>query len=332
MTTRSGSDGRSYLANLCDDVHVYRMLEKDLLKLYLYEVGKFKVLSEEKEKSLAKLICKEHSERARNEMVECNLRLAVMIARRYRGRGLEYLDLIQEANIGLITAVDKFDPSFDNRFATYAIWWLKKSISSALYNKARTIRAPAHTVEFWNQIGHTSILLLQKLGREPTSAEIAESLSCPIKDIEHALRKMMMTTVYTGDLISEDKKDDNISIAEFGHSESLTPEQIAIAKDEFKEACQYLKDFILQLKSIKRNRDVDIFKMYYGLYENDLEGLTLEEIGQKFSITRQRADQIIGQIFIKLKKSKVNGKLWLESLITKIKLLENLTSEAISFG
>lgn len=323
------SKTKSNIEKFFDDVNEV-LWSKDPLNVYMEEVGKFSIPSREEEFQLAKLIYEKFDEGARNELVERNLRLVVMVARRYRNRGLEYLDLIQEGNIGLITAADKFNPNLGNKYATYAMWWLKQSITRALFNYAQTIRIPVHVLAFWNKVMAVSARLVQELGHEPLSDEIAARLECSVEKVEESLHRMKMTTVYTDDLIMEDGEENHgQSLLNIVPSQNLTPEQIIMAREELRLSSQNIRQMLLKLKSLS-SRDRTIFRLYYGL-GNHLEGITYNEISKKFGITKQRVDQIIKKCLIRIRSTRADAQAWLEGEIEKIKLLENITGEVASF-
>ena len=308
---------------------------RDPMSVYMEEVGRFDVPSREEELELAKLIYEQSDEAARNKLVERNLRFAVMVARRYRNRGLEYLDLIQEGNIGLITAADKFNPNLGNKYTTYAMWWVKQWIVRVIFNDAQTIRVPIHTREFWNKIMATSARLIQKLSREPLHSEIATCLKCSAEEVGKALYQMNMTKIYTDDLIQEnDEGGMGLSLFDIIPSQTLNPEQISIAQEELQTSYQNVRQAFTKLNSFSpwvSPRDREIFRLYWG-YDNHFDGITYDEIGKRFDITRQRVEQIIKRCLIKIGGARTDTQLRLEKEIEKIKLLESVTGETVSFN
>jgi RNA polymerase primary sigma factor len=259
----------------------------DSLRLHLHSIGRRRLLTASEEISLAKRIeCGDAA--AKQHMIEANLRLVVSTAKRYVGRGLPLLDLIQEGSLGLIRAVEKFDHRRGFKFSTYAIWWIRQAITRAIADKARTIRLPVHMAERINKLVSTERELVQQLGREPTAAEIAKALERPIGEIKE-MRRIAQAPVSLARPVGED--DD----AELGDliedEECVSPPEQAIdnmRREGLNRALAWLSD-----------RERDIVAMRYGL--DDGEPRKLEEVGQAFGITRERVRQIEMHALRKLK-------------------------------
>lgn len=267
----------------------------DPIKTYLRDIGKHQLLTAEEEMELARRIL-DGDQTAKDKMAETNLRLVVSIARKYLGRGMPLLDLIQEGNIGLMKAVDKFDYTKGFRFSTYATWWIRQSITRALADQARTIRIPVHMVETINRLSRTTRELEQKLGRDPTQAELAEAMNMPIEKIEE-VQRIAQDPVSLEMPVGE---EDDSHLGDFIEDEKTkSPSDLAeqsLLKARFKEILDMLTP-----------RESMVIRMRYGL-ENG-HPRTLEEVGNEFGVTRERIRQIECKALRKLHQPKYAVKL-----------------------
>ena len=259
----------------------------DPVRMYLKEIGQIKLLSAEEEVELAKRIS-EGDQAAKNKLTEANLRLVVSIAKKYSGRGLHILDLIQEGNTGLIRAVDKFDWTKGNKFSTYATWWIRQAITRAIADQARTIRVPVHMVEVINKATRCNRKLVQELGREPTVEEIAAELGLPVEKIIEANR----TAADTLSLDTPVGDEEDTSIGSFVEDERTPGPADATSNALLAEA---LKDILGTLTE----READVLRMRFGMYDGRTH--TLEEVGQIFGVTRERIRQIENKAIRKLR-------------------------------
>ena len=259
----------------------------DPVRMYLKEIGQVKLLTAEEEVELAKKIS-EGDQAAKNKLTEANLRLVVSIAKKYSGRGLHILDLIQEGNTGLIRAVDKFDWTKGNKFSTYATWWIRQAITRAIADQARTIRVPVHMVEVINKATRCNRKLVQELGREPTVEEIAAELGLPVEKIIEANR----TAADTLSLDTPVGDEEDTSIGSFVEDERTPGPADATSNALLAEA---LKDILDTLTE----READVLKMRFGMYDGRTH--TLEEVGQIFGVTRERIRQIENKAIRKLR-------------------------------
>ena len=250
----------------------------DPVRMYLKEIGQVKLLSAEEEVDLAKRVS-EGDQEAKNKLTEANLRLVVSIAKKYSGRGLHILDLIQEGNTGLIRAVDKFDWTKGNKFSTYATWWIRQAITRAIADQARTIRVPVHMVEVINKATRCNRKLVQELGREPTMEEIAAELNLPVEKIIEANR----TAADTLSLDTPVGDEEDTSIGSFVEDERTPGPADATSNALLAEA---LKEILGTLTE----READVLRMRFGMYDGRTH--TLEEVGQIFGVTRERIRQI----------------------------------------
>lgn len=322
---------RSRLEEMLEKVHEDTPPEEILLHLYLKDVKRFRLLRPEEERTLAKTVFENRDNGSRNAFALHNLRLVLAIARRYGGRGLEYLDLIQEGNCGLLHAVDHFDYRKGFRFSTYASWGIRQAIVLALTNYAQTIRVPVNMREFWNQLMRASQILLQQSGREPTPEEIAEAVSERVEKVKWALQHMrMLTTPYLEELLGADQDEDTPGWEERVESPELGPEQLLIAKEELRLTCKRIKDVLSRVSSsdLWMKTWEHVFRMRYGL-DGTLEPKTLEEIGQAIHRTRERVRQILQSFWDKLYRlgmRKVSDE-WLLNEVDRIRQLEALTGE-----
>ena len=270
----------------------------DSVRLYLREIGKIPLLSLEEEQELAQKIV-EGDEKAKEKMVEANMRLVVSIAKRYSGRGLDFLDLIQEGNTGLLRAVDKFDPEKGFKFSTYATWWIRQAITRAIADQARTIRIPVHMVETINKVLRTTRKLTTELNREPTTEEIAKELDMEVEKIEYVMRiKQDIASLDAS--VGRDGDDDDSVLGDFVEDEErVSPEDSA--------ATQILKEQLASIIATLSDREQKIIKMRFGI--GGERPHTLEEVGVEFSVTRERIRQIEAKALSKLRKHKDTKKL-----------------------
>ncbi|HCI64951.1 MAG TPA: RNA polymerase sigma factor RpoD, partial [Clostridiales bacterium] len=250
----------------------------DPVRMYLKEIGQVKLLSAEEEVELAKRVS-EGDQAAKNKLTEANLRLVVSIAKKYSGRGLHILDLIQEGNTGLIRAVDKFDWTKGNKFSTYATWWIRQAITRAIADQARTIRVPVHMVEVINKATRCNRKLVQELGREPTVEEIAKELNLPVEKIIEANR----TAADTLSLDTPVGDEEDTSIGSFVEDERTPGPADATSNALLAEALKEILDTLTE-------READVLRMRFGMYDGRTH--TLEEVGQIFGVTRERIRQI----------------------------------------
>ena len=259
----------------------------DPVRMYLKEIGQVKLLSAEEEVELAKHIA-EGDQEAKNKLTEANLRLVVSIAKKYSGRGLHILDLIQEGNTGLIRAVDKFDWTKGNKFSTYATWWIRQAITRAIADQARTIRVPVHMVEVINKATRCNRKLVQELGREPTVEEIAAELGLPVEKIIEANR----TAADTLSLDTPVGDEEDTSIGSFVPDDMTPGPADATSNALLAEALKEILDTLTE-------READVLRMRFGMYDGRTH--TLEEVGQIFGVTRERIRQIENKAIRKLR-------------------------------
>ena len=259
----------------------------DPVRMYLKEIGQVKLLTADEEQELGRKIS-EGDEKAKAKLIEANLRLVVSIAKKYSGRGLHILDLIQEGNTGLIRAVDKFDYERGNKFSTYATWWIRQAITRALADQARTIRVPVHMVEVINKATRCNRKLVQELGREPTLEEIAAELNLPIEKIIEANRT-------AADTISLDMPvgdEEDTTIGSFVEDDNTPGPADATSNTLLSEA-------LAEILSTLTEREADVLRMRFGMYDGRTH--TLEEVGQIFGVTRERIRQIENKAIRKLR-------------------------------
>ena len=280
----------------------YDEVADDSVKLYLREIGKIPLLSQEEEFELAQKIIngnEKEKKRAKDKMAESNMRLVVSIAKRYSGRGLDFLDLIQEGNTGLLRAVEKFDPDKGFKFSTYATWWIRQAITRAIADQARTIRIPVHMVETINKVLRTQRRLAQELNREPTTEEIGKAMDMDADKIEYVM-KIKQDIASLDASVGRDGEDDDSSLGDFIEDEDrVSPEDSA--------ATQLLKEQIAEILSTLTDREQKIIKMRFGIGGG--KSHTLEEVGAEFSVTRERIRQIEAKALAKLRKNKDTKKL-----------------------
>jgi RNA polymerase primary sigma factor len=258
----------------------------DSLRLYLRSIGRVPLLSAEEEVCLAKRI-ERGDVAAKQHMVEANLRLVVSIAKGYVGRGLTFLDLIQEGSLGLIRAVEKFDHRKGYKFSTYATWWIRQAVTRAIADKGRTIRIPVHMVERLNRVIHTERLLIQRLGREPTNAEIAAELEFSTKEVREVMR-MAQQPVSLEKPVGE---EEDSALADFLQDDA--------AESPFEVASEALRrENVVRVLSALPRREREVIEMRYGIVGGRQR--TLEEVGRAFNITRERVRQIENRTLKKL--------------------------------
>ncbi len=275
----------SYLDDVADDS----------VRLYLREIGKIPLLNAEEELALAQKVVA-GDKRAKDKMAEANMRLVVSIAKRYVGRGLDLLDLIQEGNTGLLRAVEKFDPDKGFKFSTYATWWIRQAITRAIADQARTIRIPVHMVETINKLLRTQRRLTQDLNREPTNEEIAEAMELDVEKVEHIMK--IKQDISSLDASVRDDEEDSVLQDFIEDEDTVTPEESATG--------QLLKEQVKDLLGSLSEREQKILRLRFGL--EDGKQHTLEEVGQEFSVTRERIRQIEAKALAKLKKHKDSRK------------------------
>lgn len=259
----------------------------DPVRMYLKEIGQIPLLTAEEEQELARRVVA-GDQTAKNKLTEANLRLVVSIAKKYSGRGLHILDLIQEGNTGLIRAVDKFDYTKGNKFSTYATWWIRQAITRAIADQARTIRVPVHMVEVINKATRCNRKLVQELGREPTLEEIADELNLPIEKIIEANR----TAADTLSLDTPVGDEEDTTIGSFVEDDNTPGPADATSNALLAEA---LSDILNTLTE----READVLRLRFGMYDGKTH--TLEEVGQIFGVTRERIRQIENKAIRKLR-------------------------------
>ena len=267
----------------------------DPVRMYLREIGRVPLLTFDQELALAKRILN-GDEEAKKELAESNLRLVVSIAKKYVGRGMLFLDLIQEGNMGLIKAVEKFDYTKGFKFSTYATWWIRQAITRAIADQARTIRIPVHMVETINKLIRTSRHLLQQLGREPTPEEIAEEMEIPVEKVME-IQKIAQDPVSLETPIGE---EDDSHLGDFiQDDDSPAPHDSA--------AYTLLKEQLEEVMNTLTPREAKVLKLRFGL--EDGKARTLEEVGREFEVTRERIRQIEARALRKLRHPSRSKKL-----------------------
>jgi RNA polymerase primary sigma factor len=273
----------------------FKEIANDSIRLYLCEIGRVKLLTAKEEVDLARRIAK-GDQSAKSKLAEANLRLVVSIAKKYIGRGLSFLDLIQEGNIGLFRAVEKFDPNRGFKFSTYATWWIRQAITRAIADQARTIRIPVHMVETINKLTHAQRRLVQELGREPLVEELAAEMDMDVKKVRHIMK-------ISQDIVSLEAPvgtEEDSKLGDFiEDDEALSPSESTnrqLIKENIHEMLQYLSP-----------RERKIIEMRFGL--KDGVGHTLEEVGKEFHVTRERIRQIEAKVLQKLKEHPTSVKI-----------------------
>ena len=274
-------------------------ISDDSVRLYLREIGKIPLLNAEEEMELAHRVI-QGDKRAKDKMAEANMRLVVSIAKRYSGRGLDFLDLIQEGNTGLLRAVEKFDPDKGFKFSTYATWWIRQAITRAIADQARTIRIPVHMVETINKLLRTQRRMTQELNREPTIEELSKELDMEPEKIEYVMKiKQDISSLDAG--VGRDGDEEDSVLGDFIEDEdTVSPEESATN--------QLLKEQVNDVLSSLSDREQKIVRMRFGL--DNGKSHTLEEVGQEFAVTRERIRQIEAKALAKLRKHKDAKKLY----------------------
>lgn len=268
---------------------------EDPVRMYLKEIGKVPLLTSDEEVELARRMA-DGDEEAKKRLTEANLRLVVSIAKRYVGRGMQFLDLIQEGNLGLIKAVDKFDYEKGFKFSTYATWWIRQAITRALADQARTIRIPVHMVETINKVSRTSRQLLQELGREPQPEEIAKEMKMPVERVREIMKISQEPVSLETPIGEEDDshlgdfiQDDHVMVPVDAATQTLLREQLDEAMDTLTD------------------REQKVLRLRFGL--DDGRARTLEEVGKEFDVTRERIRQIEAKALRKLRHPSRSRKL-----------------------
>lgn len=268
-------------------LHSERGSAEDPVRMYLKEIGRIPLLSSEEEIELAKRM-EMGDEEAKKKLSEANLRLTVSIAKRYSGRGMQFLDLIQEGNLGLIKAVEKFDYRKGYKFSTYATWWIRQSITRAIADQARTIRIPVHMVETMNRVNRTSRRLLQEYGREPTPEEIAVTMNLPVERILE-VSKISQEPVSLETPIGE---EEDSHLGDF-----IQDEYVPVPSEE--AAHTLLREQLEEVMDTLSDREQKVLALRFGL--EDGKPHTLEEVGRDFQVTRERIRQIEAKALRKLR-------------------------------
>ncbi|MBU0667727.1 RNA polymerase sigma factor RpoD [Patescibacteria group bacterium] len=272
-----------------------REIANDSIRLYLCEIGKVPLLTAKEEVDLARRI-KKGDQTAKKQLAEANLRLVVSIAKKYIGRGLSFLDLIQEGNIGLFRAVEKFDPDRGFKFSTYATWWIRQAITRAIADQARTIRIPVHMVETINKLTHAQRRLVQELGREPLVEELAAEMDMDDKKVRHILKISQDIVSLEAPVGTEEDSKLGDFIEDDDAQSPLEATNRQLIKENIHEMLHYLSA-----------RERKIIEMRFGL--NDGVGHTLEEVGHEFGVTRERIRQIEAKVLQKMKEHPTSVKI-----------------------
>ena len=260
----------------------------DSVKMYLRDIGKYPLLTREEEIDLAKRI-EQGDKAARDKLINCNLRLVVSIAKKYMNRGLQFLDLIQEGNVGLMKAVDKFDYNRELKFSTYATWWIRQGIQRAISDQGRLIRIPVHMGDIISKLAKVTRQLVQEKGREPTTAELAERLDMPEEKILYIQRISQDPVSFETPVGQE---DDSYLGDFLEDTNSLSPSEVAENK--------MLKELLLKVLSTLTPREQKVIRLRYGI--DDGRQRTLEEVGKEFNVTRERIRQIETKALSKLRQ------------------------------
>lgn len=296
MDDDGNNDGGEDLELILQDSNIAKELTiNDPVRMYLKEIGKISLLSLEEETALSARVA-EGDEEAKNLLAESNLRLVVSIAKRYVGRGMLFLDLIQEGNIGLMKAVEKFDADKGYKFSTYATWWIRQAITRAIADQARTIRVPVHMVETINKLSRCQRQLTLELNREPTDEELAKKMGISVDKIREVV-KIAQEPVSLETPIGE---EDDSHLGDFVKDErSMSPEEFTIH--------ELLKDEISDVLLTLTEREEQVLRLRFGLDDGSCK--TLEEVGQMFGVTRERIRQIEAKALRKLRHPSRSRKL-----------------------
>ncbi|MDD3593988.1 MAG: sigma-70 family RNA polymerase sigma factor [Candidatus Gastranaerophilales bacterium] len=263
----------------------------DSVKIYLQQIGKISLLTQEQEVEFARRIQEKNDKVAKNKLIRANLRLVVSIAKKYIGRGLTFLDLIQEGNVGLIKAAEKFDYSKGYKFSTYATWWIQQAITRGIADKSRTIRLPVHMIETLGKIKKVSKDLKLYLNRTPTKEEIAEKLDMPLSKLRYVIRSAQGTISIETPI---NQKEETAKIADILIDEASIAPESQVTQDNLLNEVQGMLSKLSQ-------KERDILILRFGL-DDDGQKKTLEEIGAKYSVSRERVRQIENRAICKLKK------------------------------
>ena len=293
--SEEGLDAVPELEKLEDTAELDELRLDDPVRMYLKEIGKIKLLSSEEEQEIARRMA-EGDEQARRQMSEANLRLVVSIAKRYVGRGMQLLDLIQEGNLGLMKAVEKFDYRKGYKFSTYATWWIRQSITRAIADQARTIRIPVHMVETINRVLRASHSMVQELGREPTTTEIAEELGMELSKVEEIM-KIAQEPVSLETPIGE---EEDSHLGDFIQDDDT-------AQPAEEATYTLLREQLEEVLSTLTPREEMVLRMRFGL--TDGKPHTLEDVGKEFDVTRERIRQIESKALRKLRHPSRSKKL-----------------------
>ncbi len=277
--------------NKQEKIDYKNVIADDSVKVYLQQIGKIPLLSYDEEMAVAKEIKENNSQKAKETLISSNLRLVVSIAKKYIGRGLSFLDLIQEGNLGLMKAAEKFDYTKGYKFSTYATWWIQQSITRGIADKSRMIRLPVHMIETLGKIKRAQLELSTELNRMPTKEEIASKVNMPLSKLS-ALMKSAQSTISIE--TPANQKDDSSKIADFIVDEShLTPDT--------KVTQENLLDDVHKMLNQLNQKEKDVLIMRYGLDDNG-QKKTLDEIGTRYGVSRERIRQIETRAISKLKK------------------------------